>query len=206
MGAPLSSRRVASPKLGHGRVHPHLKVAPGHAGKPTRPRGRPTLVVGLRTPISSFLATPNGPDGVLHLPHGKSVGSAGRLVGGAPPAAIRFASPKCGHGWCTPPRSFPRDVPASRHVPGEASRCTDSAHHEVPTSTNDPGERSAGRRAPSRPPGSRRPGEVHLECADALCDPRPWDSATGVAYKKKSEGPPPQAGWSAPSGVAKKMK
>ena len=113
----------------------------------------------MRAPVSSFLATPNGPDGVLHLPQGKSVG------------------PACGGGPLRPLfDSRPRSVGTGGAPHRDAS------------------------------PGSRRPGEVHLECAVALSDFRPWGSATGVAYKKKSEGPPPQAGGSAPSGVSKKMK
>ena len=38
----------------------------------------PTLVVGLRTPISSFLATPNDPDRVLHLPYRTRAPERGR--------------------------------------------------------------------------------------------------------------------------------
>ena len=39
--------------------------------------------------------------------------------GGAPLSSYLSASPKCGQECRTPPQSFPRDVPASRHVPGE---------------------------------------------------------------------------------------
>ena len=111
VGAPLSSRRVASPKFGHGRVHPTTNF----------PRDTPA---SRRVPGDVQLWW-WGCVLLFHLFWRRRMtqkwcctSPAGRRVGGAPPAATRFASPNLGHRCCTPTTKFPRDTPASRRVPG----------------------------------------------------------------------------------------
>ena len=73
---------------------------------------------GVRAPDSSFLATPKGPDGVLHLPQGKSDGSDGgpRIPGHVSTlegvgSSSSGVSKKMNQGLRTPPtqRSRPSD-------------------------------------------------------------------------------------------------
>ena len=120
---------------------------------------------------------------------GMSGGRGGGSCGGGP----------SGRYWIRVPEVWARVVhPTAMLPPGRAglparpggsiSRCAESAHREVPTSTPIPAN---GRRVAARRVDLPRVDVLGKCTAVALSDFRPWDSATGVAYKKKSGGPPP---------------
>ena len=121
-----SSQRVDQPTSGVAKKMNKVERTP------TTPQSHPDLgILGERpatcggAPLASIrFATPTLRN-TWQAPHRnrppRPMGGEG-VVGGAPLSSYLSASPKCGQECRTPPQSFPRDVPASRHVPGETLR------------------------------------------------------------------------------------
>ena len=106
-GAPLSSYLSASPKCGQECRTPP-KSSPGTCRQADTSRGKLCGCVGgwVRNPDSSFLATPKGPNGVLHLPLTSGKGSSPGLlcgVGCATLIHLFWRHRKAGTGCCIPP-------------------------------------------------------------------------------------------------------
>ena len=187
-------------------------------------------VVGVRTPYSSFLATPNGPDQVLHLPYRSraperadtvlhltylgrtsSIGIAKKMNKGVRTPTTRGPDLGSRTSDLGPGNFLARAWWRGPPCPLGGSRPRSSGTGVCTPPQSSPGtRRQAGA---SRGTSAVRRGRCTSRSRTVLSDVRSWDPATGVAYKKKSGGPPPHElaarsevrPWDSATGVAFKL-